>query len=170
MLSPDCEECASSTITAKRLPGSSPISFAITGNFWSVVTMIVLPDFKRFLELARGRVDVLDHAKRLLELTHGGLQLAIENAPIGDDDDRVEDPPVGGVVERRELVREPGDGEALAAARRVLDQVALPSARLARASLRACGRRRAADSAGRSGSACRSSGPCSSSSSTSWMN
>ncbi len=44
MLSPDCEECASSTITAKRLPGSSPISLAITGNFWSVVTMIVLPD------------------------------------------------------------------------------------------------------------------------------
>lgn len=33
VLSPDCEECASSTITANRLPGSSPISFAITGNF-----------------------------------------------------------------------------------------------------------------------------------------
>ena len=44
VLSPDCDECASSTITAKRLPGSSPISFAITGNFCSVVTMIVLPD------------------------------------------------------------------------------------------------------------------------------
>ncbi len=44
VLSPDCEECASSTITAKLRPGSSPISFAITGNFWSVVTMIVLPD------------------------------------------------------------------------------------------------------------------------------
>ena len=33
VLSPDCDECASSTISAKRLPGSSPISFAITGNF-----------------------------------------------------------------------------------------------------------------------------------------
>lgn len=29
---------ASSTITAKRLPGSSPISLAITGNFCSVWT------------------------------------------------------------------------------------------------------------------------------------
>ena len=44
VLSPDCDECASSTISAKRLPGSSPISLAITGNFCSVVTMIVLPD------------------------------------------------------------------------------------------------------------------------------
>jgi hypothetical protein len=43
VLSPDCDECASSTISGKRLPGSSPISFAITGNFWSVVTMIVFP-------------------------------------------------------------------------------------------------------------------------------
>lgn len=32
VLSPDCDECASSTISAKRLPGSSPISRAITGN------------------------------------------------------------------------------------------------------------------------------------------
>ena len=43
VLSPDCDEWASSTISAKRLPGSSPISFAITGNFCSVVTMIVFP-------------------------------------------------------------------------------------------------------------------------------
>ena len=44
VLSPDCEEWASSTMTAKRLPGSSPISLTMIGNFWSVVTMIVLPD------------------------------------------------------------------------------------------------------------------------------
>ncbi len=44
VLSPDCDECASSTIRAKRWPGSSSISLAITGNFWSVVTMIVFPD------------------------------------------------------------------------------------------------------------------------------
>ena len=43
-LSPDCDECASSTMTAKRLPGSSPICVAITGNFCKVVTMMVLPD------------------------------------------------------------------------------------------------------------------------------
>ena len=44
VLSPDWDECASSTISPKRLPGSSPISWAMTGNFWSVVTMMVLPD------------------------------------------------------------------------------------------------------------------------------
>ena len=132
VLSPDCEECASSTITAKRLPGSSPISLAITGNFWSVVTMIVLPDSSASLSWREVGVDVLDHAERLLELAHGGLELAVEDAPVGDDHDRVEHAPVGRVVQRRELVREPGDGEALAAAGRVLDQVALPGALAAR--------------------------------------
>ena len=87
-----------------------------------------LAELERLLELARSGVDVLHHAERLLELAHGGLQLPVEHAPVGDDDDRVEDAPVGGVVQRRELVREPGDGEALAAAGRVLDQVALPGA------------------------------------------
>ena len=43
VLSPDCDECASSTISANRLPGNCPISAAITGNFCSVVTMMVLP-------------------------------------------------------------------------------------------------------------------------------
>ena len=56
------------------------------------------------------------------------LELAVEHAPVGDDDDRVEDALVARVVQRRELVRQPGDGVALAAAGRVLDQVALPGA------------------------------------------
>ena len=43
VLSPVWDECASSTITAKRLPGSSPICWAITENFWRVLTMMVLP-------------------------------------------------------------------------------------------------------------------------------
>ena len=91
-----------------------------------------LARFERLLELARGGVDVLDHAERLLELAHGRLELAVEHAPVGDDHDRVEDAPVVGVVQRRELVREPGDGVALAAAGRVLDQVALAGAVRAR--------------------------------------
>ena len=118
-----------------------------------------LARLERLLELARGGVDVLHHAERLLELAHRGLELAVEHAPVGDDDDRVEDAPVARVVERRELVGEPGDGEALAAAGRVLDQVALPRARRARVAPRACARSRAAGSAGRSGSACRSCAP-----------
>src|SRR5713101_1557248 len=85
-----------------------------------------LARLERLLELARGGVDVLDHAQRLLELAHRRLELAIEHPPVGDDHDRVEDALVAGVVERREPVGEPGDGEALAAPSRVLDQVALP--------------------------------------------
>jgi uncharacterized Zn-binding protein involved in type VI secretion len=84
-----------------------------------------LAGLERFLELARGGVDVLHDAEGLLELAHGALQLAVEHFAVGDDDDRVEHPPVAGVVQGRQPVRQPGDGEALAAAGRVLDQVAL---------------------------------------------
>ena len=79
-------------------------------------------------ELAGGRVDILDDAQRLLELAHGRLELAVEDAPVGDDDDRVENPLIGVVVKRRQPVGEPGDGEALAAARRMLDEIALARA------------------------------------------
>ena len=84
------------------------------------------------LELARGLVDVLDDAEGLLELPDRALELAVEHAPVGHHHDRVEDPPVVLVVQHRELVREPGDGEALAAAGRVLDQVSLTGAVVAR--------------------------------------
>ena len=87
-----------------------------------------LARLERLLELARGGVDVLDHAQRLLELAHRRLELAVEHAAVGHDHDRVEDAPVAGIVQRRELVGEPRDGEALAAAGRVLDEVALPRA------------------------------------------
>ena len=57
-----------------------------------------LARLERLLELAGGGVDVLDHAQRLLELTHRGLELAVQDPPVGDHHDRVEDPPVGGVM------------------------------------------------------------------------
>jgi hypothetical protein len=75
-----------------------------------------LARFQRLLELARGGVDVLHHSERLLELAHRGLELAVQHPAVGDDHDRVEDTPVVRAVERRELVRQPRDGEALAAA------------------------------------------------------
>jgi hypothetical protein len=87
-----------------------------------------LARFERVLELPRGGVDVFDHAEGLLELAHRGLELAVGHAPVGDGHDRIQHAPVRGVVQRRELVREPGDGEALAAAGRVLDEVPLPRA------------------------------------------
>jgi hypothetical protein len=76
-----------------------------------------LARLERLLELAGGLVDVLHHAERLLELTHGGLELPVEHAPIGDYHDRVEYPPFRRVMKRRKLVGEPGDGEALPAPR-----------------------------------------------------
>ena len=91
-----------------------------------------LASFERFFELTRGRVDVLDNAQCLLELAHRRLQLAVEHAPVGDDDDRVEDAVVSCVVQGREPMREPGDREALATAGRVLDQIARAGAVRAR--------------------------------------
>jgi hypothetical protein len=69
-----------------------------------------------------------DEALGALELADGLAELLVEEAPVGDDDDGVEDAAVAGVVERGEAVGEPGDGEALAAAGRVLDEVALAGA------------------------------------------
>ena len=83
-------------------------------------------------ELARSLVDVLHHAQGLLELPDGLLELAVEHPPVGHDHDRVEDAPVIAIVQHRELVGQPGDGEALAAAGRVLDEVELAGAVVAR--------------------------------------
>ena len=53
-------------------------------------------------------------------------KLAVQDAAVGDDDDRVED---GRVVARRiefdQLVRRPGDGVGLARAGRMLDEIGL---------------------------------------------
>jgi hypothetical protein len=72
------------------------------------------PFFEGLLELLGRGVDVLHHPGGLLKLAHGALQLAVEDPTIGDHDDGVEDAAVGGVVQHRELVREPGDRVGLA--------------------------------------------------------
>lgn len=63
----------------------------------------------------------------LHELLDGRLDLVVEEAPVGDHDDRVEDLLVA-ALQTNELVRQPCDGVRLAAARRMLDQVALARA------------------------------------------
>ena len=88
--------------------------------------------FQRLLELARGAVDALDQAGHLLEVADVALQLAIQHAPVGDDDDRVEDRLIFCIVQCGKLVREPGDGEGFAAARAVLDEVTPACALIAR--------------------------------------
>jgi len=76
-----------------------------------------LAGFECFLELARRGVDVFDHAEGLFELADRGLELAVEDATIGDHHDGIEDAPVVRAVQGRQLVRKPGNGETLAAPR-----------------------------------------------------
>ena len=94
VLSPDCEEWASSTMTAKRLPGQLADLLGDHRELLQRGDDDRLARLQRLLELAGGGVDVLDHAERLLELAHRALELAVEHAAVGDDDDRVEDAPV----------------------------------------------------------------------------
>ena len=126
MLSPDCDECASSTMRANRWPGKPADLRRDDGELLEGGDDDRLPGFERLLELARGGVDVLHHPQRLLELANRALELAVEDPAVGDDHDGIEDTGVVRVVQGGELVGEPGDGEALAASRRVLDEVAPP--------------------------------------------
>ena len=70
-----------------------------------------------------------DGGGNLGELLDGVADLFVEHPPVGDHDHRVEQR-LALVFQPHELVRQPGDGVALAAARRVLDQVAPADAAL----------------------------------------
>ena len=82
----------------------------------------LLPALDEAAQIARA-FGVADRRADLRELLDGVADLAVENAAVGDDDDRVEDRHVV-FRETDQLVGEPGDGVGLAAARRMLDQVA----------------------------------------------
>ena len=66
---------------------------------------------------------VADGRAHLGELLDRVADLLVEDAPVGDDDDRVEDRRVV-ALQADQLVGQPGDRVRLAAAGRVLDQVA----------------------------------------------
>ena len=102
----------------------------MTGNFCRVVMMMALPVLQRVAQLGRVFVDLLDHAFGLLELLDGVLELPVEQAPVGDHDDGVEQAlgVVGFLVERSELVSQPGDGVGFARAGRVLHEIVLAHA------------------------------------------
>ena len=108
---------------AKRRPRcSSPISSRMKGNFWTVEMMIFLPASRNRRRVA-GALLVPHRRADLGVLPDGVADLPVEDDAVGDDDDRVEDR--GAVLlEADQSVGQPGDGVALAAARRVLDQVA----------------------------------------------
>jgi hypothetical protein len=85
-------------------------------------------------ELGGILVDLLDGAVGVLQLVDGVLELAVEHHTVGDDDNLVEHLLVT-AVQGHEAVRQPSDRVRLARARRMLDQVAMPGAVLARVRL-----------------------------------
>ena len=84
--------------------------------------------FERFGKLTRALVNLLNNAAFVLELVDRVLKLLVEHHAVGHHDHTVEDPFIGGVMQRRKAVGEPADGVALAAAGGVLDQIVLPDA------------------------------------------
>ena len=80
--------------------------------------------FQRLLQLAARGVDVLHDAERLLEGPHRPLELPVQHAAVGDDDDASRRPARSWASWRVDkLMGEPSDGLALAAPGLVLDQV-----------------------------------------------
>ena len=81
-----------------------------------------------FCQLARALVHLLHHAMLVLELIDGVLQLLIQHDAVRHDDHAIEDTGVFRVVQRRQTMRQPSDGVALAAAGGMLDQGVVPHA------------------------------------------
>ena len=160
-VSPPWDECASSTMTAKRLPAVSILTpepffpsvesaWEMKGNFWMVVMTMGVPLGKRLGELLGVLVDLLHHAGLVLELVNRRLQLLVQHAPVGHDDDGVEHLPVAPVVQAGQPVREPRDGVRLAGTGRMLDEVVPGRSRWPWRARRVSGRRRVGGTAGRS--------------------
>ena len=119
-------ECASSMTMAKVLPRLGRDLVEDEGELLHRRDDDLLPLLDELAQVA-GVLGVAHRRAHLHELLDGRLDLVVEEAPVGDHDDRVEDLLVV-ALQADELVREPGDGVRLAAARRVLDQVALARA------------------------------------------
>ena len=90
------------------------------------------PALQRFGQLTRALVHLPHHAMLVLELIDGVLQLLVEHDAVRHHDHAVEDAGVLGVVQRSQTMRQPSDGVALAAARRMFDQGVVPHAFLPR--------------------------------------
>ena len=71
---------------------SLPISSRMNGNFCTVEMMIFLPLLDELAQVARV-LGVADRRAHLRELLDRVPDLLVEDAPVGDDDDRVEDRP-----------------------------------------------------------------------------
>src|SRR5439155_17866237 len=84
-----------------------------------------LPALDKFTEVT-GMLSVADRCTYLSKLFDGGLNLLVEDAAVGDDNDRVKNLLIV-FAQTDELMPEPGNGVRLAATGGVLDEVALAS-------------------------------------------
>ena len=96
----------------------------MNGNFCTVVMMIFLPA-SMALRRSPEWSACADRRADLGELLDGVRDLLVEDQAVGHHDDGVEHP-LAVVLQADQLVGQPGDGVGLAAARRVLDEVAVP--------------------------------------------
>ena len=103
---------------------SLPISSRMKGNFWIVEMMIFLPCSMN-CRRSPDRSAMCHRGGHLGILSDRIADLPVEDSAVGDDNDGVEDGLVG-PFQRDQLMGEPSYREALATARRMLDQVALP--------------------------------------------
>ena len=83
------------------------------------------PFIQGVTELCGVFVNLHHQAFLVVELVHGILQLAVQNTPVRDDDDSLENLVVAGVMQAGKAVRQPSYGIGLAAARAVLDEVVM---------------------------------------------
>ena len=129
----------------------SPISSRMKGNFWTVVMMIFLPssmnrrrspECSAWPTVAPTWANCLIVSRICLSRIRRSVTTMIESKTGSSS-----------FAQADQLVGEPGDGVGLAAAGRVLDQVAPAGAVLRGVGEQLAGRRRAGGSAGRSGRA-----------------
>ncbi len=143
-------EWASSMMMANLRPRCSlPISSRMKGNFCTVEMMIFLPDSMNSRSWPEPSVTAPTGGADLGELLDGVADLFIQNAPVGDHDDGIEDRLIV-FLQTNQLVRQPGDGVGFSAAGRMLDQIALAAAMLFACLPAVCAPRPIGGSAGRS--------------------
>ena len=81
------------------------------------------PGLNGLPELLGVLVDLLHHARHMVELIDSVLQLTIQHPAVGNDDDRLEDFLVVVIVQAGEPVSQPGNGVRLAGTSAVLNEI-----------------------------------------------
>ena len=86
------------------------------------------PGFDGLPELLGVLVDLLHHARHMVKLIDGVLQLAVQHPAVGDDDNGLEDFLIAVIVQTGEPMGQPGDGVGLAGTGAVLNKIILAGA------------------------------------------